>query len=129
MNTTSLEEPKRRVIVVDDNVDAADTVASLLTILNCSVKAAYSGGQAIALGDVFRPQFVILDIAMPGMDGCETARRIRQRPWGRQACIIALSAWDDQETRRRTAQAGMDVHLAKPITVEVLLNVLAGARS
>lgn len=125
----TLQETKPRVLVVDDNADAADTLASLLTIFDCAVNVAYSGVEALALGDVLRPQFVILDIAMPSMDGCETARRMRDRPWGRQACIGALTAWGDEQTRCCTADAGMDFHLIKPVSADALLRVLARVRA
>ena len=125
----TLQEPKPRVLVVDDNADAADTLASLLAIFDCTVNVAYSGAEALALGDVLRPEIVILDIAMPDMNGCETARRIRERPWGRQTAIVALSAWGDDATRCCTKEAGMNFHLTKPVTADVLLGVLAGVRA
>lgn len=118
-------EPKPRVLVVDDNADAADTLASLLTLFDYEVAVAYSGADALALGDAFRPQCVILDVAMPQMDGCATARYMRQRTWGRQACIIALTAWGDDDTHVCTVQAGMDVHFTKPVKADALLAVLA----
>lgn len=121
----TLHAPKPRVLVVDDNADAADTLASLLAIFDCTVNVAYSGDEALVLGDVIRPQLVILDIAMPRMGGCETAQRIRQRPWGQQARIAALTAWGDEETRASTKRAGVDVHLTKPIDVDLLVGVLA----
>jgi len=129
LDPMTLQEPKPRVLVVDDNTDAADTLASLLTIFDCTVNVAYSGAEALALGDVLRPQFVILDISMPDMNGCETARRMREQPWGRQACIGALSAWGDETTRCCTEVAGMDFHVVKPVTADVLLGLLANIRA
>lgn len=125
----TLQEPKCRVLVVDDNVDGADTLASLLTMFDCTVSVAYSGIEALTLGDMVCPQLVILDIAMPGMDGCETARRMRERPWGRQACIAALTGWGDAEIRFCTVRAGIDVHLTKPVAADVLLGILVSIRS
>lgn len=122
-------EPTLRVLVIDDNIDAADTLASLLAIFDCTVNVAYSGAEALAIGDVIRPQFVVLDLAMPRMDGCETARRIRERPWGEQVCIAALTAWGDEESRSRTSQAGVDFHLTKPVTTELLLGILSIVRA
>lgn len=118
------QEPKRRVLVVDDNTDAADTLASLLAIFDCKVQVAYSGAEALVLGDALRPGCVILDIEMPGMNGCELARRVRERAWGQQARIIALTAWGDDETRRRTAEASIDFHLMKPVSAQLLLGAL-----
>jgi CheY-like chemotaxis protein len=122
-------EPKPRVLVVDDNADAADTLAALLTIHDYTVSVAYSGTEALALGDAFHPQCVILDIAMPAMDGCETALRMRQRPWGRQAMIGALTARGDDDTRSRAVQAGMEFYFTKPVKAETLLAVLEHVRA
>lgn len=124
-----LPDPKPRVLVVDDNADAADSLASLLTMYGCAVEVAYSGIEALERGNVLHPQFVILDIAMPGMDGCETARRMRERRWGRQACIAALTAWGEDDIRYRSEQAGMDFHFIKPVPADVLLGILVAARA
>ena len=125
----TLQETNLRVLVVDDNADAADALASLLAIFDCTVNVAYSGIEALAVGEAICPQCVIIDVAMPRMDGCETARRMRERPWGEQACIAALTAWGGDDSRQRTVQAGMDFHLVKPVSAEVLLGVLACARA
>ena len=122
-------ERKPRVLVVDDNADAADTLAALLTIYDYSVSTAYSGAEALALGDALHPQCVILDIAMPAMDGCETALRMRQRPWGRQAVIGALTAWGDDDTQSNAVRVGMDFYFTKPVRAEALLAVLARVRA
>lgn len=122
-------EPTPRVLVVDDNVDAADILATLLGVFDCTVKVAYSGSEALVLGDALRPQLVILDIAMPGMDGCETARRMRERPWGPQACIAALTAHSPDDMPCCPIQAGMDLHFTKPIRVDVLVDILAAVRA
>lgn len=124
-----LQEPKPCVLIVDDNADAADTLASLLTICGCTAHVAYSGIEALAIGDQLHPRFVILDIGMPRMDGCETARRMRERSWGRQACIAALTAWNDEDVRSRALAAGMDLYFVKPVTVDMLLGVLADGRA
>lgn len=129
MDTLPPHAPTPRVLVVDDNTDAADILATLLTLLGCTVQRAYSGSEALVLGDALRPQLVILDIAMPLMDGWETARRMRERPWGRQARISALTAWSADDMPRRAAQAGMDDHFVKPIRVDVLVDILASLRA
>lgn len=123
------QEPNFRVLVVDDNADAADTLASLLTIFDCTVHVAYSGVEALAVGDLLWPQLVFLDIGMPGMDGCETARRMRERPWGGQARIAALTGWGDDDRRCRAAQAVIDAHFTKPVTADALLRFLADVRA
>lgn len=122
-------EPKPRVLVVDDSADAADTLAALLTIYDYTVSVAYSGFDALTLADAIHPHYVILDIAMPAMDGCETALRMRQRAWGRQACIGALTAWGDDDTQARVQAAGMDFYLTKPVKADTLLAVLESTRA
>lgn len=101
----------------------------LLGTLACEVTIAYSGAQALYSGEAFQPQLVFLDIGMPLMDGFETARRMRMLPWGRQAVIIALTAWSDEATRRRTALAGIDDHVAKPASVQRILEIVDALRS
>lgn len=118
-----------RVLVVDDNADAADTLAALLSILDCTVAVAYSGSQALAIGELFHPQCVILDIGMPGIDGYETARRMRARPWGRHTRIAALTACVAEDVDRRVEQAGMDRYFIKPVDAAALLGFLTGASS
>lgn len=122
-------ETKPRVLVVDDNADAADTLAALLTIYDYTVSVAYSGAAALALGDALHPQCVILDIAMPAMDGCETALRMRQRAWGRQAFIGALTAWGDDDTQSCALRASMEFYFTKPVKAEALLAALARMRA
>jgi CheY-like chemotaxis protein len=124
-----LQVPRPRALVVDDNVDAADTLASLLGFFDWKVNVAYSGAEALVLGDVIRPQLVILDIVMPGLDGCETASRMRLRPWGQEATIIALTAWVDEMARDCTQQAGMNFLLTKPVAADLLLDILSTLRA
>lgn len=118
-------DPTPRVLIVDDNVDAADSLAALLGIYGYVAYVAYSGLEALAVGEVVQPQFVILDIAMPRMDGYEAARQMRERPWGRQARLVALTAWDDDDTRRSARQAGMELYFAKPVVFDELMGILA----
>lgn len=124
-----LHEPTPRVLVVDDNVDAADILATLLSVFDCTVQVAYSGSEALALGEALRPQLVILDLDMPGMDGCETARRMREQSWGPQACIAALTAWSGGDIPCCIVEAGMDYHFTKPMRVDALVDILAALRA
>jgi CheY-like chemotaxis protein len=103
------------VLVVDDNTDAADSLADLLPYLDCDPAVAYSGREALAMGNEWHPDLILLDIGMPGMDGFETARRMRDTPWGAAARIAALTAWNDPDTRDRVVRAGLDMHFVKPI--------------
>jgi len=119
------EVKKLRVLVVDDNVDAANTLAELLAVYECTANVAYSGLEALVLGEVIRPDLILLDISMPTMNGFETAGKIRAQPWGERVRIVALTAWGDDHSRNSTLRAGMDFHLTKPVGIEVLLGILA----
>lgn len=124
MSNSTLQEPTLDVLVVDDQNDSADLLASLLPLVyGCTAHVAYSGAEALVMGELVRPQVVILDIAMPGMDGCEAARQMRERPWGKDAFIITLSGWGDGD-EHCCAQATIDFHLCKPVTIETLLAAL-----
>ncbi|MET0981375.1 MAG: response regulator [Telluria sp.] len=122
--STPSKQPAPRILIVDDNLDAADSLALLFSISGWDVAVAYSGPHALVRAEAFRPQLVFLDIGMPDMDGCETARRMRRQPWGAQAVIVALTAWSDEPTRRRVALAGMDHHLVKPVRMERVLDIV-----
>lgn len=129
MENQILNDIKPRVMVIDDHPDAADTLASLLVLIyDCTVNVAYSGREALALADIVLPELVILDVSMPHMDGFETAREMRARPWGQALSIIALTGWGDEETRGLMREAGMDIHLTKPVSMENLIAALAYRR-
>jgi PAS domain S-box-containing protein len=115
----------RRVLVVDDNHDSAESMGMLLKILGAEVKVVYSGPEALDSLSAYQPSAVLLDIGMPGMDGHEVARRIRQHPEFHDITLIALSGWGQEEDRRRSKQAGFDYHLIKPADVTALQNLLA----
>lgn len=114
-----------RVLVVDDNRDAADSLAELLQALGQDVRVAYGGAEGFALAEDFRPQLALLDLGMPGMDGHELARAIRQRTWGRALLLCALSGWSQPEDRAKSRAAGFDEHVAKPIDAATLERLLA----
>ena len=113
-----------RLMIVDDNHDAAESMGILLKLLGAEVKVVYSGPEALDSLDEYRPSAVVLDIGMPGMDGHEVARRIRQHPDFRDVPLIALSGWGQEEDRRRSKQAGFDYHLIKPADVNALQKLL-----
>jgi signal transduction histidine kinase len=117
--------PSRRILVVDDNQDAASLIALLLELAGQDVQTANDGAEALRTAAVQRPEVVFLDLAMPGLNGYETARRIRQEPWGREVALIALSGWGQRRDRARTAEAGFSAHLVKPVSEAQLLAVLA----
>lgn len=126
--TTGLPPPPAAgmVMIVDDNVDAATSLAEVLNLLGAQTVIARDGAQALALARTGAlPQLVLLDIGLPGMDGYEIAREWRRR-FGRGAQLVALTGYGSPEDRRRTAQAGFDAHLVKPVALDQLLPFLQG---
>ncbi|WP_215410283.1 hybrid sensor histidine kinase/response regulator [Janthinobacterium sp. JC611] len=113
-----------RVLVVDDNRDAADSLQSLFLLEGYAASAAYGGAQALAAVDQAWPQLVVMDLGMPDMDGYEAARQIRQRAQGRPVLLIALTGWGQGEARSRTEQAGFDHHLTKPVDFAAITALL-----
>jgi CheY-like chemotaxis protein len=119
--------PNRRVLVVDDNEDAAESLAALLRLFGHQVGVALDGERALELAPVLKPDVVLLDLGMPRMDGHEVARRMRAAPWGASIRIVALSGFGDGADRARSLDAGCDEHLVKPISPADLEQLLAEA--
>ncbi len=117
----------RRVLIVDDMPEVADSFAMLLETLGAQVRVAYSGVQGLAASSEFEPELVFLDIGMPGMDGFETARRMRDQPVGRKAVLVALTGWGEDEMLRRVKEAGFNWHLTKPASMGDLEALLYAA--
>ena len=116
---------EQRVLVVDDNRDAADSLGALLQLLGAEVRVVYDGHAALAVLHDFRPGVIFLDLGMPGLDGFEVARRIRQRTDLRDVALVAVTGWGQEQDRRRTHAAGFDQHLVKPIDPKNMHAVLA----
>ncbi|HUQ25591.1 MAG TPA: ATP-binding protein [Burkholderiales bacterium] len=114
-----------RIMVVDDNRDAALTLAAVLQLLGAEVRVAHDGVSALDEFGAFRPAAIFLDLGMPGMDGYETAKRIRARSEARDTLIIALTGWGQEKDRRQTEAAGFNHHLVKPADIAALKTVLA----
>ncbi|MFL6617481.1 MAG: response regulator [Povalibacter sp.] len=121
----SVSRPVRRVLVVDDNLDAQQGLTLLLQLEGHEVLVASDGAQGLELASVHRPDLALLDIGMPIMDGYELARRIRSEDWGRNLRLIALSGWGQPDDVARARDAGFDSHLMKPVTYEVIGEILA----
>jgi PAS domain S-box-containing protein len=115
----------KRLLVVDDNKDAADSLAMLLRLQGHEARVAYSGMAAVEMTKTYTPDVVFMDIGMPGMDGYEVARRLRQQPGLENVVLAALTGWGQKEDRRRTAEAGFDHHLVKPPDPKAMEGVLA----
>jgi CheY-like chemotaxis protein len=116
---------KPRVLIVDDNTDAANSLGRLLTLLGKEVAVAHDGESALAVASQFSPQLVLLDLGMPGMDGIETAKRMRALPHGERMKLVALTGWGQEGDRQRTEAAGFAAHLVKPVHVEQLEKILS----
>lgn len=109
-----------RILVVDDNRDAADTCAMVLELSGHRVQTAYTAATALVRGATFRPHALVLDIGLPDLDGYQLAQRVRASAWGRDATLIAVTGWGQDEDRLRALTAGFDHHLTKPIAAEQL---------
>ena len=114
------------MLVVDDNDDAASSLATLLKLMGHDVRVAIHGAHGLDIAAEFRPDIVLLDLGMPGVDGFEVCRRLRDMPWGREMRIVAVTGWGQDEDRRKSAAAGFDLHLVKPITPQTLARTIAG---
>jgi PAS domain S-box-containing protein len=120
-----LASSQPRVLIADDNKDAADSLAMLLNLSGHELRVAYSGRAALALAQTFRPHVAVLDIGMPDMSGYEVARELRRESWGALVCLVALTGWGQPDDRRRAQEAGFDHHLTKPIDPEALAALIA----
>ena len=114
----------RRIMVVDDNRDAADTTTAILRLLGNQVECAYTGRGALELAKKFRANVVFLDIAMPGMDGFETLRTLRAQAGWANVFAIAVTGYGTQDDKKRTLEAGFDGHLTKPVELDALVALL-----
>lgn len=116
-----------RTLVVDDNVDAADTFGLLLETLGCDVRTAYTGTSALAMGRTFLPQLVFLDLGLPDISGLDVCERLRAEPGGRAVVICAVTGWGRAADRAASASAGFDHHLVKPVEPDRLTPLVAEA--
>ena len=109
------EDPVLRVLCADDHRDTADTLVVLLQIAGLDATAYYDGTSALAGAEATHPDVLILDLAMPGLNGDEVGKRVRALDWGQTALLVALTGLPGEEARRRTVAAGFDLHLTKPV--------------
>ena len=116
--------PTRRILVVDDNLDAAETLAEMLAVHGHDVKTAHDGLEALRIAPEFAPHIILLDLGMPNLNGYETANRIRAQAWGRDIALVAVTGWGQPKDRKRTVEAGFDAHLVKPVDQHELLKTL-----
>jgi signal transduction histidine kinase/CheY-like chemotaxis protein len=116
---------RRRILVADDNVDAAETLSMVLELIGHETRTAYDGEQALQVAREFHPDAMVVDIAMPKLSGHDLARRVREESWGRGVLLIASSGWGQDESKRESMAAGFDHHLVKPLEVAQLERLLA----
>ncbi|HEY1308561.1 MAG TPA: ATP-binding protein [Vicinamibacterales bacterium] len=117
----------RRVLVVDDNADHAETLATLLSIGGHDVHTAHDGAEALAAAERLRPDAILLDLGLPLVNGFDACRRLREQPWGKDALVIAISGWGQEVDRQRSTEAGFNHHLVKPIDARAIATLLASA--
>ena len=117
-------QPKRRVLIVDDNRDSADSLSMLLEITGNKTYMAHDGVEAVEAIEKHRPEVVLLDIGLPRLDGHEVCRRVREKPWGKEIVMIALTGWGQEDDRRKSEEAGFNGHLVKPVDYDKLLELL-----
>jgi signal transduction histidine kinase len=115
---------RRNILIADDNQDALESLALMLRMEGHEVFCASDGEEALALAGLRRPEIVVLDVGMPKLDGCEVARRIRAEAWGRGAVLVALTGWGQDVDRKRSREAGFDMHLVKPVDPATLCDML-----
>jgi PAS domain S-box-containing protein len=116
----------RRILVVDDNRDSAESLAMLLKLTKNDTHTAYDGLEAVEAAATWKPDVILFDIGLPKLNGYEACRRIREQPWGRRMIMVALTGWCQQEDRQRSSEAGFDGHLVKPVDLAALTQLLAG---
>jgi CheY-like chemotaxis protein len=125
---TQNKSPKRtcKILVIDDNQDAADTLSMILKLKGNQVEPRYNGSEGIATADSFLPDVVLLDIGMPGLDGYQTCQLIRDADWGKSMSIFALTGYGQPNDFRKSTVAGFDAHLLKPVDLPQLLSLIEG---
>jgi PAS domain S-box-containing protein len=116
---------KRRVLIADDNTDAAESLGILLTMAGHEVKVAFDGSEAVAVAEKFSPHVAFVDLGMPVLDGLQTAKKIRNAPWGRDMVLVALTGWGQESDRQRCKAAGFNDHLTKPATPEDVIRIIS----
>lgn len=126
-----MPETRQRVLLVDDNADSTEPLSLLLQAKGHDTRVAVEGIEAINVADDFQPHCVVLDLGLPGIDGYEVARRLRERPYGAELTLVALTGWAGKDVRAKAAAAGFDYHLVKPVNWEELEHIVTaeGAQS
>ncbi len=119
----------RRILIVDDNRDAALSLALMLNLMGNETQSAADGGEAVNLTAAFKPDVILLDIGMPKLNGYDACRRIREQPWGKNIIIVACTGWGQEDDKRRSQEAGFDFHMVKPVDRAALEKLLGGLQA
>lgn len=121
-----MEQPltKRRILVADDNIDAASSLGMLLEMMGHEVCIVHDGTEAVERAATFRPDIILLDLGMPQLNGYEACARIREQPSDKMTLIVALTGWTQEDKKQRSQQAGFDFHLIKPVELPALEKLL-----
>ena len=120
---------RHRILIADDNRESADSLAKLLEIIGNETQIAHDGLAAFNLAMTCRPDVMLLDIGMPKMNGYDTARRIREQAWGTNILLVALTGWGQEEDRRKSLEAGFNLHMVKPLDLLALEKLLDGLQA
>ncbi len=115
-----------RILVVDDNRDAAMSLAVMLKLSGNETRTAHDGLEALDVAAAFKPDVVLLDIGMPKLNGYDTAARLRRQSWGKNVMLVALTGWGQEDDKRRSLEAGFDFHMVKPVDPAALEKLLSG---
>lgn len=127
MSSAKETSPGARILIVDDNRDSAKSLAEVLTLSGNETFVVHDGEEAVAAAEQQRPDVILLDIGLPKLNGFDACRRIRENPWADGVLIIALTGWGQEEYRRKSAEAGFDRHLVKPVDLGKLMTLLASS--
>jgi len=121
-NSSEMQSGKR-ILVVDDNIDAAESAAEILRLLGNMVSVVHDGLAAVHAVEEWHPEIVLLDITLPGIDGYEVAKRVRQSPFGKNVMLVALTGWGQDQDKQRTSDSGFDQHWVKPVGLDKLKEI------
>jgi CheY-like chemotaxis protein len=119
-----MPDTRQRVLLVDDNADSTEPLSLLLQSKGHDTRVAIDGAEALSVADEFLPHCVVLDLGLPGIDGYEVARLLRERPYGADLTLVALTGWAGKDVRLKAAEAGFDYHLVKPVNWEELEHIV-----
>lgn len=125
IKTSNESSVKLKILVVDDNVDAANSLASYLEVIGHEVSVEHDGASAIKKAELYQPHVILLDTGMPGLNGYEVATYIRKQSWDKPIRLVAITGWGQAEDRQKSAQAGFDAHFVKLVDLKILTNLLS----